>query len=101
MWNPVPGVAAAAVGRSPAWQLGPGVEEDEEKILILSTGSLFSEQSCFGSIPSLRFLLKGLPLREIKATRVALIPRRGQPPHLDPLAGPSRMVAVAIRTSSS
>ncbi len=24
MWNPVPGVTAAAAGRSPAWQLGPG-----------------------------------------------------------------------------
>jgi hypothetical protein len=54
MWNPVPGVAVAAAGRSPAWQLGPVVEEDEEKIPILSTGSLFSEQPCFRSILSLR-----------------------------------------------
>ena len=84
MWNPVLGVAAAAAGRSPAWQLGPGVEEDEEKIPILSTGSLFSEQPCFRSILSLRFLWKGLPLRDIKATRVALIPRRGHPPVLIP-----------------
>jgi hypothetical protein len=85
MWNPVPGVAVAAAGRSPAWQLGPGVKEDEEKIQILYTGSLFSEQPCFRFIPSLRFLWKGLPLRDIKATtRVALIPRRGHPPVLIP-----------------
>ena len=85
MWNPVPGVAVAAAGRSPAWQLGPGVKEDEEKIQILSTGSLFSKQPCFRFIPSLRFLWKGLPLRDIKATtRVALIPRRGHPPVLIP-----------------
>jgi hypothetical protein len=84
VWNPVPGVAVAAAGRSPAWQLGPGVKEDEEKIQILSTGSLFSKQPCFRFIPSLRFLWKGLPLRDIKATRVALIPRRGHPPVLIP-----------------
>jgi hypothetical protein len=84
MWNPVPGVAVAAAGRSPAWQLGPGVKEDEEKIQILSTGSLFSKQPCFRFIPSLRFLWKGLSLRDIKATRVALIPRRGHPPVLIP-----------------
>jgi hypothetical protein len=43
-WNPVPGVVVAVAGRSPAWQLGPGVEgdegEEEEKVPMLSTGSL-------------------------------------------------------------
>ncbi len=42
--NPVPGVVVAAVGRSPAWQLGPEGEgdegEEEEKVPMLSTGSL-------------------------------------------------------------
>ena len=41
MWNPVPGVAVAAAGRSPAWQLGLGDKvEEEEKVPMLFTGSL-------------------------------------------------------------
>ncbi len=46
MWNLIPIVVVAAAGKSPAWQLRPGVEEDEveeeEKVPILSTGSLLS-----------------------------------------------------------
>ncbi len=77
-WNPVSGVVVTAAGRSPAWQLGPGVEEDEREEEEEGPNTIYGEPLVlavvFGSIPSLCFLWKGLPLRDIKATRVALIP---------------------------
>ncbi len=92
-WNPVPGVVVAAAGRSPAWQLGPGLrgtkENKKKRSQYYPRGA-----SCLSSrVPDLlhhhAFSGRGWPLRDIKATRVALIPRRGHPPCLDPLAGQS------------
>jgi hypothetical protein len=79
-----------------------GTEEKKKKRSQCYPRGASSLSSC---VPYLlhhhAFCGRGWPPRDIKATRVALIPCMGQPLCLDPLAGQSRTVAVDIRTSSS